>query len=179
MESKGLTLVIAHAPHGETIPFRSAGMSETANQISPNLAYWTAPGSASTKQTSFDWRAFRYSSVVVIWQTRDGISSYSVNGDAEKQKKSQYDSLASLLSAARDWKHEELAPFSSIEAKRWYCFSLLHFVKVVFWIYIQNASRFDFRLSVQYSEEMPVRGTCKLQRVSKQDVSRYCQHRSR
>jgi len=39
MESKGLTLLIAHAPRGETIPFRSAGMSETAGQTSTNLAY--------------------------------------------------------------------------------------------------------------------------------------------
>ena len=43
-----------------------------------------------------------YSSDVVIRQTRDDISPYSVNGDVEKQKKSKYDSLASLLSAARD-----------------------------------------------------------------------------
>ena len=31
MESKGLTLVTAHAPRGESIPFRSAGMSEKAS----------------------------------------------------------------------------------------------------------------------------------------------------
>ena len=87
----------------------------------------------------------------MIWRTRDDINCCSANGDFEKQKKSKYDSSACLFSAARD-RMKNKALFSSIEAKRRLLFQFVAFCKgCVLRIYIRNASRFDFRLSVQYS----------------------------